>query len=857
MTATMRDEDRAVGLVWQEAILGPAAHVLIVGVSSYVSKGVPYVGSPARSARALTEWFVGEGRAGFHNPMTPLGSLAILLSEAEDGAESEVLGAPVPRATFDKLKDAVKAWRRRAEAGESAEDNLLIFFVVSHGESFGRRTAFLLEDYDTDGDNNRVGMSEVEQFVEAISALTPRAQLLVFDCCRLVTGRSIGHDQDFGTPLLAVAPRSDARQPMVLRSTALGHAAYGEDDGLTIFTEALLEAARGLAATRADNWVVDSFSLAKTVARLVGLRRKDGEALQRPGSALSVSFPITAVEPAETTTAFITLGSDHEFASVKFEERNAVGDLIRTIPGGAEGKEFLRLTFADTVARQINALDASDSLIARVQLTPHPPVIFQELPDRMSIARAARTRGVGPVRRGPADLIRVGGDLIGSRVEIVISVMQPHAGPLANGAVATLVADRTAASVEGPIVAILPTDGRETTITLFAGDYTLVVTSSSGDVHTRRFTAEPDTETRIHLELPASTSELMAHALSAGAVAADATEDARGPPVAIETEKKRRAEALAARAWIVSRTVAASSVVIQSIAGVELAAALGSPEDPLADDWITPAGGDDVPRVSVLCDLHAGPANLRHGILTIDDRRTRPFRRNAAKAEDRPFWLAAAGPDWREVAWCPTMGRAGQWMVAANNEVDPWRVEFIIDARPASGRSHVAAVVQSRRWTALLAFLARRDFVNGGAIVTAMLADGSLLEAIEGKFDNPLAAIAGALVAIGAGRLDEAKVPLQWLENLANWFPNIPDGPVLLARERRRRGKATDPEYSRALLLEAAQRGVPGFSLALDWLSEELALHAAHPDCAEPAKRFRRLALMADPTRTFTVLRVG
>ncbi|MGO6847960.1 MULTISPECIES: hypothetical protein [Rhizobium] len=847
MTATTRNEDRAVGLVCHEEINGPAAHVLIVGVSSYASKAVPFVASPARSARAVAEWFLGKGNTDFKNRRTPLGSLAILLSEAEGGTESEVRGVSVPRATFYNVERAVEAWRSRAEAGEWAEDNLLVLFVVSHGESFGRRTAFLLEDYNTKPNNNRFGMSETEQLVEAVTALAPKMQLLIFDCCRLETGRNVGFDQDFGTPLLAIPPRQDARQPTVLRSTALREAAYGQDEGLTVFTDALLEAARGLAATPAKNWVIDSFSLAETVTRLVGLRRKDGAVLQRPGSAQSEFFPISKVEPAAATTAFIWLSSDLEFADTHFVERIA-DNKERAIPRANDGNEFLRLTFTGPAPRRIDARDSNNVSIGEVELTPYPPVVFQELPDRMSIARAM-SRGVGPAHRGSgADL-----DIAQPLVEIVISVEQPNAA-LTNGAVATFMVDRTdaTAAVPEPIVTILPTDGRETTMGLSAGNYTLVVASSSGNVQARRFTAEPDTETRIRVVLPAATSDFLARALSAGAVAEDATLRAPVPPEAVGTEMKPDLNAVAAPAWVEGRN-AMACVVAQNIAGVDFFATLGNPLDPLVDNWIA---ADGVPGNGVLANLRPGPVNLRHALLTVDDKRTQPLRHNAAKAEDRPLWLALAGTNWREVAWCPTMGRAGQWMVDENGAVDPWEVEFVVDARPGSGCSHAVPVVQSRQWTALLAFLARRDFVNGGAIVAAMLADGSLRSAIEDKIDNPLAAIAGALVGIGAGKLEEAKVPLKWLENLANWFPNIPDGPILLARELRRRGEATEPEYSRALLLEAARRGVPGFSLALDWLSEELALHGEHPDCVEQAKRFRRLALMADPSRTFTVLRV-
>jgi hypothetical protein len=89
------------------------------------------------------------------------------LSELPGGALSQVEGASVPRATFPNVQQAVRAWATRA--GAHAE-NLLFLFISSHGKSFGRRTVFLLEDYGTDENDLTAGMSEIEQFVEALGA---------------------------------------------------------------------------------------------------------------------------------------------------------------------------------------------------------------------------------------------------------------------------------------------------------------------------------------------------------------------------------------------------------------------------------------------------------------------------------------------------------------------------------------------------------------------------------------------------------------------------------------------------------------------------------------------------------------
>jgi hypothetical protein len=159
---------------------------------------------------------------------------------------------------------------------------LLLLFVSSHGESFGRRTAFLLEDYGSDDDDITSGMSEIEQFVEALSNVDPKNQLLIFDCCRTPTSLGLRFDQEFGTRLInpGVAGGDVARRPHVLRSTGLGAEAYGKKDSPTLFTLSLLEALRGLAASPNDRWAINTYDLGHTAARLLGLHVRDGEPLQ-------------------------------------------------------------------------------------------------------------------------------------------------------------------------------------------------------------------------------------------------------------------------------------------------------------------------------------------------------------------------------------------------------------------------------------------------------------------------------------------------------------------------------------------------------------------------------------------------
>lgn len=899
MSETTREEDRKVGLVWHNPAEQPATHVLVIGVSSYQHSDVPWVASPVRSARAFADWFLDKQPSGFNNPMAPLGSLAVLLSEHKNGAASTFLNGPVPRANFENTKAAVRAWRQRAEAGDHAEDNLLVLFVVSHGESFGRRTAFLLEDYKMDEDDIRSGMSEVEQLAEAVANLKPKAQLLIFDCCRLPTSAKLGFDKELGKSLLDRAQRPDPRQPVVLRSAALGEAAYGDDKGLTIFSQALLDAGRGLAASSSDNWVINSYSLAQTVANLVRLRRKDGEPLQRPNSVLSEQFPISVINEITETQAFISVQSDHEFRRIRFEELDAGRNLLRTVPANDLG--YITLTLANGAPRWIKALGPADVLIGETKLMPYPPVLFRTLPDRMSIslprsrsiARSTENRPVGEAKidrvlktiqtkdskpgfeRRDRSRIQnyIGADLPDAEatftppyvypfpappttaaphwqndeVDVVITVTQPGAPPVLNTAVATLIADPPSKTLP-PATHVLPADGTSLIVRAKAGDYRLVIATASGAIETRHFTAEPE-EVEITLELPATRNEFMAMAVTGGVVDAAAAEDNAMVGTA------PAAEDLADAVTWVSQLALGNTMFSHRIGDKEIFATPVGGIDPLLliqSEGTTPP----VTAVTPAVKLQAGPANGRFGLIAVDDWRTRPYLPRTVKPGDRPFWLAVAGAGWRELAWCPTMGLGTALLRESAGEPDPWQVEVVVDTRPAIGSSHVGAVVRSRKNTSLLAFLGRRDFASGAAIVTEMINNSHVEFGPLDGTSNPLALTAMALLLLGAGKAKTAHISTGWLENLATTFPLLPDGPVLLARTLRQQQQSRHTGVSRDLLLEAVRRGVPAFSLTLDWLVEELTFLEADPKYAKAAADFKRLARLSDPNRAFTVLRI-
>jgi len=785
------------------------------------------VSSPPIAARAMAEWFLDGALKrrsnGFRNPGKPLGSLGILLSDLPSSALSDVEGASVPRATFVNVKEAVQKWVKRARAHP---ENLLFLFLSSHGESFGRRTAFLLEDYGTDEDDITAGMSEIEQFIESLANVDPEQQLLIFDCCRTPTSLGLRFDQEFGTRLINPGATSGlaARRPHVLRSTALGAEAFGRKDAPTLFAQVLLDALKGLAASPNDNWAVDTYGLGLTAARLLGLYTHDGEPLQHPENQLSTPFVITVAAPSDMTTVFVSLGPKHDFSTSRIRVTDGQ-TLIKEVFGVAGAQQFARLELPKYQARTIEAIDAAGGMIGKTDIEPLPPVAFRELPERLRVTRSSGFRGHGTgFRRG----------------RIVLSVTARGAPALAS-VVATL--NRRGDDTGSAQTVVLSADGSEAPVEIEPGWYTLSLATPNGRTRSGEIEVKPGAMVDVKLDLPGTPRDLREIELV----------DRRGALRGVTTERATEIWEPAARSWLQKLGASYEKIIALGPSGGMILAAPIPFLQGLAGHFPGVASNNNVQALAI----GAANQNDRGVAFAINDTETRrlPARLGQRPAPpelaDRPTWAAITGPGWREIIAVPSLGILGKHLD------DPWTPQLIVDALARTTTSHVTSVVPTRQWSGLLAFLALRDFERSAAVLDALMKDGKIRDAVLEKVENPFAATAGALVAVATGRLDQALISEQWVWNLANWFPGLPDGPVLVARLLMS-GKNFESRRveAKTQLLDAYRRGVPVYSLAVDWLAQGLGAFGDDPDTAGPTKNVRRVAQLCDPTRAFTVLRL-
>jgi hypothetical protein len=133
-------------------------------------------------------------------------------------------------------------------------------------------------------------------------------------------------------------------------------------------------------------------------------------------------------------------------------------------------------------------------------------------------------------------------------------------------------------------------------------------------------------------------------------------------------------------------------------------------------------------------------------------------------------------------------------------------------------------------------------------------AEDALLE----KHSNPLGAAAGGYVLLGTEHSSEPKEWHRWVSNLMNGFDWLPDGAIQHAwLKLRHRQSPDDLDEAHYALLDAYRRGLPFYSVGLQWLIDGLTLFAARDnDAAEMLQNVHRVAWRTNLQEPFTIVRL-
>jgi len=91
---------------------------------------------------------------------------------------------------------------------------------------------------------------------------------------------------------------------------------------------------------------------------------------------------------------------------------------------------------------------------------------------------------------------------------------------------------------------------------------------------------------------------------------------------------------------------------------------------------------------------------------------------------------------------------------------------------------------------------------------------------LQSKMADPYAAVVGAYLLLKLKRFSQMR---DWVRNLAEWFPFLPDGCVVWASQLMQQ-PSSDPAEIRKYLLEAVKRGLPVYTEGLRLLTDGLRL---------------------------------
>lgn len=189
------------------------------------------------------------------------------------------------------------------------------------------------------------------------------------------------------------------------------------------------------------------------------------------------------------------------------------------------------------------------------------------------------------------------------------------------------------------------------------------------------------------------------------------------------------------------------------------------------------------------------------------------------------------------------------WQGVGNYQPVP--VQVMVHMEPRQYDIRIGVIVEDPD------FAPMAGLMTASTLPKAVVAVRQARDLLFGKMEHPLGAAAGGYVLLAAGDREDDSWH-GWIDNLANLFPDIPDGAILKASLRLRFPKSeSSAEEARASLLDAFDRGIPYYSAGVSWLLDGMTQFADDPAVADKMKLVHRVALRLDVTQAFTVARIS
>jgi hypothetical protein len=182
----------------------------------------------------------------------------------------------------------------------------------------------------------------------------------------------------------------------------------------------------------------------------------------------------------------------------------------------------------------------------------------------------------------------------------------------------------------------------------------------------------------------------------------------------------------------------------------------------------------------------------------------------------------------------------------------PMEVELMARIHPLGKSVHLGVAVLDS------AFGTLAGLMTASSLPKARMFVEQARDLLFDKLNNQLAAAAGGYVLLATGEPARDAAWHNWIETLANRFPDLPDGAVLKAAQRLRYPNDNACyDQAKASLFDAFERGIPYYSAGVAWLLDGLTLFAEEDSEAnERMKLVHKVAQRLDVSQAFTVIRV-
>ena len=257
---------------------------LVIGIGAYpkvAAYGLKNLGSPAHSAVEFASWLIEEHNYPDGKPLkyltlmvSPSPSMPLVRKSSSTRVRVFDQSWDFESCTKSKIAEAIREWAKEVD---KSKDDVGVLYFCGHGIAFkepdivnGAREALLAEDFDADTHNFADGSIDLFRLHSAVGSLKATNYYFFIDACRSTPSKLIGVKPPSSPDgvLPAVLYKIHRGDDPIFLATRLGENAYGADDKMSEFTDALLRSLRGAGARAGSDglwqsWVVTSLDCTK------------------------------------------------------------------------------------------------------------------------------------------------------------------------------------------------------------------------------------------------------------------------------------------------------------------------------------------------------------------------------------------------------------------------------------------------------------------------------------------------------------------------------------------------------------------------------------------------------------------